>query len=428
MSAFTIAAIGVAFMLGLMLLRMPVSFAMLLVGFLGSMYVLSPTAGLQVLGSDIWAQMSSFSLSVIPMFVLMGQVAYRSGITERLYDAAYKWIGHFPGGVAATTILASMGFAMVSGSNSATTATMGTVALPEMRKYRYGNSLSSASVAMGGTLGVIIPPSVVLIIIAIQAELSIGRLFIAAVIPGVVLTILMLLTVIVRCRRNPALGPPGEKVSLGRRVRSLGGVIETLLLFGLVIGGLYQGWFTPTEAGAFGAFGAFVIGFARRNLPWSNVKLAILETLRISAMVVLLIAGAVVLSRFLTVTRLPFDLARWAAELDVHPTFILIVILLIYLGGGLIMDALGFLVATVPIFFPLALALEFDPIWFTMLITLVTSLGAVTPPVGVNVYIVSSLAPDIRVMDVFRGVMPFFVSYAVVIGLIIVFPAITLTL
>ncbi|QBI20404.1 TRAP transporter large permease [Egibacter rhizosphaerae] len=426
MSDLAIAGIGVVAMLALMLLRMPVAFAMMIVGFVGAMVVLTPDAALQLISADVWNQLSAFSLSVIPMFVLMGQVAYRSGITQRLYETAYNWLGHLPGGVAATTILASMGFAMVSGSNTATTATMGTVALPEMRRYGYARSLASSSVAMGGTLGVVIPPSVVLIVIAIQAELSIGRLFVAAIAPGIMLTIMLLLTVVVLCRLRPELGPPSEKASWGQRLGSLGGVIETLVLFALVIGGLYLGWFTPTESGAIGAFGAFVIGFARRNLNWEQIKLATLETLRISAMVILLLAGAVVISRFLTVTRLPFELAEWAADVAVDPLWMLLMVLLIYLIGGLIMDALGFLVATIPIFFPLALALDFNPIWFTLLITLVTSLGAVTPPVGVNVYIVSSLDPDLGVVEVFRGVLPFMLSYVLVIALLIAFPGIAL--
>ena len=424
MSELAIAGIGVVAMLGLMLLRMPVAFAMMVVGFVGALVVLTPSAALRLISADVWSQLSDFSLSVIPMFVLMGQVVYRSGVTQRLYETAHKWIGHLPGGVAGTTILASMGFAMVSGSNTATTATMGTVGLPEMRRYGYARSLASSSVAMGGTLGVIIPPSVVLIVVAIQAEMSISTLFVAAIIPGVILTLLLLLTVVVLCRVRPGLGPPSEKASWMARISSLGGVVETLLLFALVIGGLSLGWFTPTEAGAVGAFGAFLIGFARRKLNWEQIRLAVGETLRISAMVVLLMAGAVVISRFLTVTRLPFELAAWATELAIAPLAILLVILLIYLVGGLIMDALGFLVATVPIFFPVAVALDFNLVWFTILITLVTSLGAVTPPVGVNVYIVSSLDPDLGVVEVFRGIIPFILSYVLVIGLIIAFPGI----
>jgi tripartite ATP-independent transporter DctM subunit len=428
MSTTTAALVGIALFVVLMLLRMPVSIAMLLTGFVGSLYVLSPRAAFQLISADLWGTFSSYGLSVIPMFVLMGQIAFASGMTERLYRAAYQWVGHLPGGIAATTILASMGFATVSGSNSATTATMGAVALPEMRRYGYSKALSGGSVAIGGTLGVVIPPSVVLIVIAIQTEQSIGRLFVAAVVPGVLLTVLLLLTVIVLCRLNPVLGPPGPGATLRERVVSLGGVVEALVLFSLVIGGLYAGWFTPTEAGAVGAFGAFLIALLRGKLSLHVLRQSALDTIRISAMVVLLIAGAVVFGRFLTVTRLPFRLAGWAADLDISPTYILLLILFIYLVGGLIMDALGFLVATIPIFFPLALVLGYDPIWYTVVITLVTTVGAVTPPVGVNVYIVSALDPDLDITTIFRGIAPFLLVYVVVIGLLLFVPDLALFL
>jgi tripartite ATP-independent transporter DctM subunit len=427
-SPTTIALVGIVALLVLMLARMPVSFAMLVVGFVGAVEMLGTPAALQLLANDVWGQFSSFGLSVIPMFILMGQLAFQSGITERLYETAYKWVGSLRGGVAATTILASMGFSMVSGSNSATTATMGTVALPEMRKYRYAPTLSSGSVAIGGTLGVVIPPSIVLIVIAIQTEQSIGRLFIAAILPGLLLTLLLLATVFILCRRRPELGPAGPAVGMAERFRSLAGVIETVALFALVIGGMSRGWFTPSEAGAVGAFGALVIALARRRLSIAKLKTAALETVRISAMVVLLITGAVVFGRFLAVTRLPFDLAAWAADLPVGPFAVLAVVLLIYLAGGAMMDALGFLVATIPIFFPLALTLGFDPIWFTVVITLVTTMGAVTPPVGVNVYIVSALDPDLSVAAIFRGVTVFLVPYVFVIGLLFVWPGLAVLL
>jgi tripartite ATP-independent transporter DctM subunit len=427
-SPTTIALLGILALLVLMLARMPVSFAMLVVGFVGAVQMLGTPAALQLLVNDVWGQFSSFGLSVIPMFILMGQLAFQSGMTERLYETAYKWVGSFRGGVAATTILASMGFSMVSGSNSATTATMGTVALPEMRKYRYAPTLSSGSVAIGGTLGVVIPPSIVLIVIAIQTEQSIGRLFVAAIVPGLLLTLLLLATVFVICRRRPELGPTGPAVAWRERLRSLAGVLETVVLFALVIGGLSRGWFTPSEAGAVGAFGALLIALARRRLSLAKLKTAALETVRISAMVVLLITGAVVFGRFLAVTRLPFDLAAWASDLPVGPFAVLAVVLLIYLAGGAMMDALGFLVATIPIFFPLALTLGFDPIWFTVVITLVTTMGAVTPPVGVNVYIVSALDPALSVAAIFRGVAVFLIPYVFVIGLLFVWPGLALLL
>jgi tripartite ATP-independent transporter DctM subunit len=381
-----------------------------------------------MLATNVWGQLSSYGLSVIPLFVFMGQLAYHSGITERLYNAAYKWVGRLAGGLASTTILSSAGFAAICGSNSATSATMGTIALPEMERYGYDPALSTGSVAIGGTLGVVIPPSVVLIIIAVQTEQSIAQLFMACIVPGFFLTALFLATVFLLCIRNPALGPKGPMADMKEKWISLTGVAEAMILFLLVIGGLYAGWFTPTEAGAAGSFGALLIGLVRRKLSRQEFVKAVAETIRISAMVVLLITGAVIFGKFLTVTRLPFELADWAASLNVPREAILLVVLLIYLVGGCLVDALGFLVVTIPIFFPLAQALGFDPVWFTVVITLVTTMGAVTPPVGVNVYIVSGLAPNVPIATIFRGVSIFLVAYVICLVLLMIFPGIALLL
>ena len=426
MDPVLVALIGLLGMFALMVVGMPIAFAMLLAGLAGNAYMLSGGAATHLLATNVWEQFSSYGLSVSPLFVLMGQFAYRSGTTERLYDTAYKWVGQWPGGLAGTTIAASAGFSAICGSNSATTAMMGTIALPEMKRYRYDPALSAGTVAIGGTLGVVIPPSVVLIVIAVQTEQSLLRLFLAAIVPGIVLTVLFILTILAMCSRKPALGPAGPATSLREKLASLGGVVDTLLLFLLVIVGMYAGLFTPTEAGAAGAFGALVIGVVRRRLTLQGMIASCGETLRISSMVVLMITGAVVFGRFLTVTRLPFDLADWAAALPVAPSVIMLVVLGIYVVGGMFMDALGFLVVTLPIFFPLAAALGFDPVWYTVLLTLVTTMGAVTPPVGVNVFIVNGMAPDIPISTIFRGVAYFLLAYALCIGAIVLFPDIVL--
>jgi len=422
------AIVGLAVMFVFMLFGMPIAFAMLLAGVLGNAYLLSVPAATHLLSTNVWEQFSSYGLSVIPLFVLMGQFAYRAGVTERLYDAAYKWVGRLPGGLAGTTIAACAGFSAICGSNSATTATMGTIALPEMRRYRYDPALSTGAIAVGGTLGVVIPPSVVLIVIAVQTEQSLLRLFLAGIVPGLILTLFFMLTILALCLRNPKLGPLGPVTSLKERFASLSGVIETLILFVLVIGGLYLGWFTPTEAGAAGAFGALVIGLVRRRLSLKGIVQSIIESVRISAMVVLLITGAVLFGRFLTISRLPFELADWAASLQVPPGLILLVVILIYLVGGALMDALGFLVVTIPIFYPLAAALGYDPIWYTLVLTIVTTMGAVTPPVGVNVFIVHGLAPDIPLHTIFRGVGYFMLAYFLCLALMWVFPGTVLYL
>ena len=428
MDPLIVAVIGLVLMSALMLLGMPIAFTMLAAGLLGNAYLLSIPAATHLAATNVWEQFSSYGLSVIPLFVLMGQFAYRAGTTERLYDAAYKWVGRMPGGLAATTVAASAGFSAICGSNSATTATMGTIAMPEMRRYGYDPALSSGAIAVGGTLGVVIPPSVVLIVIAVQTEQSLLRLFLAAVVPGLILTALFLLTIVFMCMRNPKLGPLGPQTSWREKLVALTGVIEALLLFSLVIGGLYLGWFTPTEAGAAGAFGALAIGVVRRSLDFKGIVQSIVESVRISAMVVLLITGAVLFGRFLTVSRLPFELADWAAALPVAPFVILLVVLGIYIAGGMLMDALGFLVVTIPIFFPLGVALGYDPVWYTVILTIVTTMGAVTPPVGVNVFIVHGLAPEIPIHTIFRGVAYFLISFVLCILLMWVFPATVLYL
>ena len=418
MDSSLVAVIGLLVMSAFMVIGMPIGFAMLLAGVLGNAYMLPGGAAMHLLASNLWDQFSSYGLSVIPLFVLMGQFAYRAGVTTRLYRAAYTWVGRLPGGLASTTVAASAGFSAICGSNSATTATMGTIALPEMRRYGYASALSAGAVAVGGTLGVVIPPSVVLIVLAVQTQQSLLRLFLASVVPGLVLTALLLLTITALCIRNPRLGPAGPATSWGEKFAALGGVVETLALFGIVIGGLYAGFFTPTEAGAAGAVGALAIGVLRRQLTLKTIAQSISESLRISAMVVLMIAGAVLFGRFLTVSRMPFELAEWAAALPVAPGWILLVVVAIYLVGGALMDALGFLVVTTPIFFPLALALGYDPVWFVVLLTLVTTLGAITPPVGVNVFIVNGLAPEIPIGTIFRGVAYFALAYVLCIAAI----------
>jgi len=428
MSPTLVAVIGVIGMLVLMFLRMPVGFAMALAGFLGFSYFVSPQAALQILGTDIWVQFSSYGMSVIPLFIFMGYIAFNSGISERLYDVAYKWVGHVRGGIAMATIMADEFFAAICGSNTATAATMGTVAIPQMRKYGYAPELSTGTVATGGTLGVVIPPSVVLIVIGLQTEQSIAKLFFGGIFPGILLGLLYLITIYILCRWNPQLGPAGPKVRFKDRVAALPGILEAVVLFALVLGGLYLGWFTPTEAGAAGAFGALLIALARRQLTWGKFVKSILQTVQTSCMVMILVTGAVIFGRFLTVTRLPFTLADWASSLPLPHIAIWAVVLLIYIIGGCLMDALGFLVVTIPVFFPLAMALGFDPIWTGVVLMMATTMGAITPPVGINVYVVKGLVPEVPLETIFKGVSFFFAACVASLVLLVAFPKIVLFL
>ena len=413
-------------LLVLFFLGMPVGFAMAVVGFCGFSYAISFTAALNMVSTDIWFTFSKYGLTVIPLFVFMGYLAFSAGIAERLYNAAYKWVGHWPGGLAIATIGADELFAAICGSNTATAATMGAIALPQMKKYKYDTRLSSGTVVTGGTLGTVMPPSVVIIVIGLQTEQSIAKLFLGGIFPAILLGILFVLTILVLCRFNPTFGPPGPKTSFTEKIKSLTGVIEAVAIFVLVIGGLFIGFFTPTEAGAVGVFCTFVVALAARRLTWDGLRNSILETLKISCMVFVLVTGAIIFGRFLAVTRIPFIVADFAASLPVSPFVILAFVLCIYLIGGCVMDALGFLVLTIPIFFPLGMALGFDPIWYSIILTMVTTLGAITPPVGVNIYVVKALAPEIGLGTIFKSVSFFLLACIVSMVILIIFPQIVL--
>jgi len=427
MDLVLIGIIGIIILLlALFFLGMPVGFAMAVVGFCGFTYVVSFKAALNMVSTDLWITFSKYGLTVIPLFVFMGYLAFNAGIAERLYRAAYKWVGHWPGGLAIATIGADELFAAICGSNTATAATMGAIALPQMKKYDYDTRLSSGTVVTGGTLGTVMPPSVVIIVIGLQTEQSIARLFLGGILPAILLGMLFVLTILLLCRLNPHFGPPGPKTNFTEKVKSLTGVVEAVAIFVLVIGGLFIGFFTPTEAGAVGALCTFIVALAARRLTWSGLRDAILETLKISCMVFVLVTGAIIFGRFLAVTRIPFLVADFAASLPVSPYVILAFVLMVYLIGGCVMDALGFLVLTIPIFFPLGMALGFDPIWYSIILTMVTTLGAITPPVGVNIYVVKALAPEIGIGTIFKSVSFFLLACIVSMVILIIFPQIVL--
>jgi tripartite ATP-independent transporter DctM subunit len=305
---------------------------------------------------------------------------------------------------------------------------MGTVALPEMRKYNYDLSLAAGSIAAGGTLGILIPPSVVLIIYGIQTEQSIGKLFVAGILPGILLTSLFIITTLVLAWFNPKLGPRGPRTTFKEKIAALPGLLEALVLFVLVMWGLLDGWFTPTEAGGVGALGALVIGIVRRQITWKAFGTAAVETTRIVAMLFLILAGAMVFGKFLAVSRIPTTLAEWVVSLPVPPYIILCLVMVIYALGGCIMDALSFLLVTISVFFPMIQKLGYDPIWFGVIIVILLEMGAITPPVGINVYVIKGVARDVELSVVFKGVLPFFITMIVCIGILMLFPQIALFL
>ncbi len=414
---------GTLIMLVVMLfLRIPVGFVMAFMGFLGLVYAISWDAALGMIGTDLWQTFSSYGLTVIPMFVLMGQICFYSQVNERLYNAAYKWFGHVKGGLAITTVMACAGFAAICGSNTATAATMTTVALPEMKKYNYHPILTSGSIAAGSTLGVVIPPSVVLVVYGIYTGQSIGKLFFGSFIPGVILAGIMAITVYIMCLAHPEWGPKGPSYSIYERIKAIPDAVDMVVMFGIIMYSLYAGLFTPSEAGAAGSVVAIIVSLLRRRLSWKGFLGAVTDTLRITCMIFMLVAGAVLFGRFLAVTRLPYVAAEWVAGLPVPHWMIFWSMMVIYIIGGCVMDALAFLLITVPIFFPVAQQMGYDPIWFGVAITLVTTMGAITPPVGISAYIVSGMAKDIPLSTVFRGVLWFIPSYIIAIALIEIFP------
>lgn len=425
-----IGLLGILILLVLMIcVQMPVGFSMALVGFLGIWYISGLNAALSTIGTETWSQFSSYGLTVIPPFILMGTICFYSGVNENLYHTAYQWFGRLRGGLSMATVMACAGFAAICGSNAATAATMTTVALPEMKKYNYDKALSSGSIACGATLGVVIPPSVVLLVYGIQTGQSIGKLFWGSTLPGILMAILFCITIYLLCVKHPEWGPGGPKVSLMEKVRVLPGAFEMFVLFGLVMGGLYSGAYTPTEAGAAGAFFALITGgLVRRKLSWKRIGSAIIDALKVSCMVIVIVWGAVILGRFLTISRLPFMAVDFVASLNIPGYVILIWILIIYCIAGCVMDALGFLLISIPIFFPMAIKLGYDPIWFGCILTVVTTMGAITPPVGICAYVVAGMAKDIPLSTVFKGVIWFIPAYCVTMAVMIIFPQVALFL
>jgi C4-dicarboxylate transporter, DctM subunit len=428
MSLTTTGIIGIIVLVLLLYSKMPVGFAMGFLGLMGFSYVVNFKAGFNLLVRDVWDVFSSYNLTVIPLFVFMGQIAFHAGISRRLYDSAYVLFGHRRGGLAMTTVGACAGFSAICGSTNATAATMATVTLPEMKRYGYDMSLATGTVAAAGSLGILIPPSVIFIVYGIMTEQSIGKLFAAGILPGILLCFLFLITIYLRVMINPSLAPPGPKTSFKEKFRSFAGVVETLILFALVMGGIFFGIFTPTEAAATGAFLTILIAVFRKQLTWHAFTKSLADTTKISCMIMVIVTGAVIFGHFMAITRLPYELAEWVSSLPLPPHAVMGVIILVYLFGGCFMDALAMIMLTIPIFFPVVQTLGFDPIWFGVVIVLITEMGVITPPVGVNVYVVYGVAKDVPLEKIFRGVFPMLLALLLCNLILLLFPQIALFL
>jgi C4-dicarboxylate transporter, DctM subunit len=428
MTPLEIGILGCVLLFVLIFLGLPVAFTMAIVGFVGFAMVVNLHAAVSMMTLDLYSTFSDYGLTVIPLFVLMGQVAFHAGISRRLFNAAYHWLGALPGGLAMATVGACTAFGAICGSGPATSATMAAVAIPEMRRYKYDMELACGSVASGGTLGMLIPPSVVFIVYGLLTEQSIGKLFISGIIPGLLIAFMFCIAIYINCKLRPHIAPPAPKFTWKEKFASLLGVTETLVLFLLVIGGMFKGLFTPTEAAAVGAAATIVLALISRQLSIKKVIQSLNETVRTSCMVMIIVAGAVIFGRFLAVTRIPSTLASWLASLSLPGWSIIGLIVVFYLIAGCFVDALGLIMLTIPIFYPVVMKLGYDPIWFGVMIVVVTQMGVITPPVGVCVYVVGGIERDVPLQTIFRGSMPFLAVLILAAAILTMFPQLCLWL
>lgn len=416
--------IGIIFLFILLALRMQIGFAMALVGFLGFWALNSFDSGLAVLGIEPYITAAHYTLSVIPLFLLMGQFANHAKLGSEIYAMLYRWIGYLPGGLAMATVGACACFAAISGSSLATAAMFGTIALPEMQKLKYSDALATGCIAAGGTLGILIPPSSVLILYGILTEQSISELFIAGVVPGIMLSLLFMVTIYILVRIRPEIGAPGPKFTAKEKIVSLKSTMGPFALFAAVIGGLYTGWLTPTEAAGAGAFGAFLLMAFKRQLNWPNFVGSLKDTSSATAMIFGILIGAMIFQYFLTLSQIPEQLAQSVVQMNLNRYGVLSLIIAAFIILGCFMEGLSIMVLAVPIVFPIVVQLGFDPVWFGIIITLTMEMSLITPPVGVNVFVLHGVARDIPMNTMFRGVIPFWGAMLACIVILIVFPEI----
>jgi tripartite ATP-independent transporter DctM subunit len=428
MDPIIVGIVGILLMLVLLLLRMNIGFAMGIVGFAGFVLLTSFGAGISMIGMVTYKTAASYTLTVIPLFILMGLFSNSSRMGYDLYQTVYRWIGFLPGGLAMATVIACAGFAAISGSSLATAAIMGMVALPEMKRFNYDSALATGCVAAGGTLGILIPPSTIMIIYGILTEQPIGTLFIAGILPGILLTVLFLATIYLLTKRNPLLAPAGPHFPWKERFVALKNTGSVFFLFVVVIGGLYTGWFSPTEAAGVGAFGALVITAVKRRLNRKNLFSALYETALTTAMVFTILIGANILGYFMTVSQIPESLSSLIVSLGLNKYVVMSIICVVYIILGCLMEGMAIMVLTLPIVFPMIVKMGFDPIWFGVIVTLFIEMGLITPPVGVNVFVISGIAKDVPMYTIFRGAVPFFIAMVICLIILIIFPQIVLFL
>lgn len=420
------AVVGFLLVFVLLLFGTPVAFGMIIVGVLGFAWVVGLFPGLAMLGQIAYETSLNASLSVLPLFILMGNFVSRAGLSRELYDCANAFVGHRRGGLAMATVLSCGGFAAVSGSSMATSATMAQVSVPEMRKHGYADSLAAGSIAAGGTLGILIPPSVILVLYGIITATDIGSLFIAGIVPGVIGLLLYLVAVRTITWINPEMGPPGPRADWSQRLRALSRIWGILALFLVIIGGMYQGVFTPTEAAGVGAGGAFLFVLARRAMTWRVLLDTLIQTARTTSMMFILLIGAIVFSNFINVAGLPRELSNWVLSFEASPMLVMLCILGVYLVLGCLLESLSMMLLTVPIFFPIVQSLGFDPIWFGIIVVVVIEISLITPPIGLNVFVMKLTLPDVPTTTIFHGVGIFIIADILRLALLLLVPALVL--
>lgn len=425
MSPELIGLIGISLLLVLILLRVSVGLSLFLVGFLGVAWLSDWNVGLSQLGSSAFGTSNNYSLSVIPLFILMGMFMSNTGLGKDLFYTVDKWIGHFRGGLAIATIGAASIFAAISGSTNATTATLAKIAIPEMNEYKYRTTFSTAAVAAGGTLGILIPPSVILIIYGALTSEPIGPLLIGGIIPGIIMTLLFMIMINIQVRLNPEIAPrKNEHVSFPDKIKSLKNVWAFLLIFFISIGGIYLGIFTPTEAGGIGAIGAFILTVLTKRLKWKSLLSSLDESLRLSVMLFLILIGASLFGKFLALSQIPFFLTSKVTTLDVSPYVILALILIVYFFLGMFLEGIAIMVLTLPIVYPMITQLGFDGLWFGIIMVMILNIGVLTPPLGLSVYIISGVVKDVPIEKIFLGVIPSIITMIIFTIILVIFPEI----
>jgi len=404
-----------------------IGISMMLAGFIGFAVVVSPAAALKLVANETYAMFSSYAFTVIPLFVLMGQIGVSAGMAKGLYDMGYKLIGHFPGGLAIGTVIAGVAFKTICGSSSATAATFSTVAIPEMDRYNYDRRLSCGTVAVVGTIGTVFPPSVTLIVYALLTQQSIGTMFLAGIVPGIMVALTFVLTLIVWCKLEPAIGPKGQRSSWKERFTSLGPVAWVVFIFLIVVGGLFLGVFTPTEAGSVGSLAVLLLAITKRAISFKGFGDALMQSLQIACMVFMLLAGAMILSKFYTVTRTPFIVAEWLGSLPFPPSIVVIIIVFVVLLGGSFIEDMAFLILIIPIIIPTVEKLGYDAVSFGLIALVATMIGAIIPPMAMGAFVVAGISKE-PLGTVYKGVYPFLIGMSVVLLVLVFFPGISLWL